>query len=229
MWRAMEVHAELPSANLHLTQLPADEPEGLVAITDHPTQGAFASAIPGRTLIASFLVHNTTHHGNAQFAGAIALYEVINKIAPETNLRWPATVCDNKSGRIVAGVRVDLAHDNIALGFGINVEHHAHAVHRKEWTALNDVVGAPIDRWELLGDLMKTLDELIKLARTDSQQLHERYKQACGTVGRTVRATTGNGEVHEGRAAEITDEGALVIELGGNKDVVMSAQIEYLD
>lgn len=228
MWRAIELHAELPSTNQHLTRLPAEEPEGLVVVTDHQTAGAFASAIPGRTLIASFLIHFTTKKpGNAQFAGSVALLEAIQKITPDVHLRWPGAICA-EDGRTVAGIRLDLMHDNLALGFGINVEHHAHAEHRKDWTSLNDMLGESIDRWELLGHLMKSVSENVQLARTDPKKLYEDYIRGCDTIGRMVRVTTSTG-VHEGRATEITPEGELVIELGGNTDVVMAGELEYLD
>jgi BirA family biotin operon repressor/biotin-[acetyl-CoA-carboxylase] ligase len=57
----------------------------------------------------------------------------------------------------------------------------------------------------------------------------ERYRPLCGTIGRSVRATTTAGDLVEGDAVDVDDTGALVVRTSHGLEMVRSGEIEHLE
>ena len=55
-----------------------------------------------------------------------------------------------------------------------------------------------------------------------------RYRELCVTLGRDVRAELPGGTAVEGRAVEIDDDGALVVETASGRRTVLAGDVSHL-
>lgn len=85
-------------------------------------------------------------------------------------------------------------------------------------TALNHLVGRPVDRVELLGAYLRRLDGHYGslVAARSAVGLRDAWRARSATLGRRVRVDLGDHDV-EGTAVDITDEGHLVVETPGGE------------
>jgi BirA family transcriptional regulator, biotin operon repressor / biotin---[acetyl-CoA-carboxylase] ligase len=123
--------------------------------------------------------------------------------------------------RKVAGILVEtaLAGDRLrdaVIGIGLNVNWRRAEMPEQiseRATSLADIAGSDLDRVALLGVLLDAMDaELAGLVAGGSPL--ERYRSACATLGARVSVEGPDGPL-TGRAAAITDDGALVVEPDG--------------
>lgn len=138
--------------------------------------------------------------------------------------KWPndLLVGDAKVGGVLASARPRgdvLAY--VVLGVGVNLG------------AAPDVPGAgalaDADPAEVLGAFLEGFArDLDPHRRTFAEDVLERYRAMCATLGRRVRATTTEGEVVEGEAVDVDDAGGLVVRTDAGRRVVRFGEVEHL-
>lgn len=227
LWRAISFHASLPSTNERLVQLPASEPEGIVVVAD-ATEGhgrwARKGDSRGRTLLTSFLVRFSTQR--AVLAGAaagLALLDACQTILPSCEMHWPYGLF--AGGKALGGVRIDLAHDMLAFGFGLDVDTRGLEPAVPNSTSLAAELGADVSRWALLGELMIALDRSVRRAREDSGALLEEYRARCASIGRVVTVQTAGGDRVVGRGVGIDHDGQLELEVEGKPRKLVGGEV----
>jgi BirA family biotin operon repressor/biotin-[acetyl-CoA-carboxylase] ligase len=145
-------------------------------------------------------------------------------------LKWPNDLVSDDGEKVgglllettIGGERVTSA----VIGIGLNVNWpraEMPAEIAAGATSLSELAGVRIDRADLLAALLDALDlELIALESGRSPLA--RYRRACATLGSEVGVETGTGRV-EGRAVEIDERGALVIETPAGRQALASGEI----
>jgi BirA family biotin operon repressor/biotin-[acetyl-CoA-carboxylase] ligase len=144
----------------------------------------------------------------------------------EARIKWPndMVVNDKKcAGILVEAGITEGALEYAILGIGINVnfairDYPDLAAHA---TTLADELGRPIGRDELARNLFDALDEYYaRLCQGAS--LRDEWAGLLITLGQMIRAETPWG-IEEGRAVDVDDEGALIVERADGSRVMLVA------
>jgi BirA family biotin operon repressor/biotin-[acetyl-CoA-carboxylase] ligase len=225
---AVEFHAEIASTNDRARAALAEPGgEGLAVVADLQTAGRGRR---GRTWISPSGVNLLVSvawrpqvaprlAGQLGIAAALAVRDACDSLVPDAGLaiRWPNDVVD-RDGRKVAGLLVETALEGGELaeavaGIGINVnwqQAEMPAEIQVTATSLQALLGAPIDRVELLERVLVALDaEARALERGESPV--PRLREASWLDGRGVDVDTGADTI-SGRAAGFADDGSLFLD-----------------
>jgi BirA family transcriptional regulator, biotin operon repressor / biotin---[acetyl-CoA-carboxylase] ligase len=194
-----------------LARAGAGEPAGLVMLADHQTAGRGRlerrwEAPPGANVLASVLLRparpvDTWFHSTV--ALGLAVVDACRSLGVAASLKWPNDVLvgDAKLAGILAETD---GRGALVIGLGCNLG----------WPPAGELPGAtslvahgvectPADFLDLV------------LARFDdgAADLLERYRRCCATIGRTVHIDLPNGDVVDGLATAVDDDGLLVVEV----------------
>jgi BirA family transcriptional regulator, biotin operon repressor / biotin---[acetyl-CoA-carboxylase] ligase len=148
--------------------LPADAPEGAVAVADEQTEGRGRhgrgwESPPGTSILCSLQLRppaEPSRFPELTIVGAQACIDAIAAVTGlEPSLKEPNDVL--VAGKKVAGVLGEAADDRVVLGVGINVNVPASDLPREVRLPASSLLvetGAPVDRVELLVELLAALE-----------------------------------------------------------------------
>ena len=162
-------------------------------------------------------------------AAALAARSACAAVAPVA-LKWPNDIVSDDGAKVggllieteIAGDRVT----SVVIGIGINVNWPRSEMPAEiagDATSLSELAGVPIDRAGLLAALLDALDSELLAVESGHSPL-ARYRQACATLGMEVGVETATGLI-EGRAVEIDERGALVVEAAAGRLALTSGEI----
>ena len=235
--------AETGSTNADLVAAArTGEPAGAVLVADHQTAGRGRLGrtwqAPARSaLLCSILLRprpGAVVHG-AVWSVALAARAACRRLAGVApDLKWPNDLLWD--GRKLAGVLAEAvtgADDParvtaVVVGIGLNVgwQEPPPGVAAGAVT-LEELAGHPIDREALLRELLAELAPLVALWADAPDRLHEEYRSALATLGHAVRVTMAAREL-DGVAIDVTADGALVVEAGGECVVLAAGDVVHL-
>ncbi|MGH9186043.1 MAG: biotin--[acetyl-CoA-carboxylase] ligase, partial [Acidimicrobiales bacterium] len=218
--------------------------------------GRVWTAPPGASLLVSVLLRPPAAVAAVTtMAGGVAMVAALEEVAGlMARLKWPndlvwpgdGTVTDRKLGGILAEADWP-AGSNISAGWrepgpaervvvvagvGVNVNWPAELPQELAdlAVAVDHVTGQHTDREDLLISFLRNLDRRYGqlVATRDRQPLLDEWRERSATLGRRVRVDLGSDDI-EGLAADVTDEGHLVIEtLEGTRRTVAVGDIVHL-
>jgi BirA family biotin operon repressor/biotin-[acetyl-CoA-carboxylase] ligase len=203
-----------------------------VAVADHQTAGRGRlgrvwTAPPGASLLLSLLLRpdlapDRLHLVTAAvaLAGAAAC-EAVAGFRP--GLKWPNDlVVDDRK---LAGVLAEADRGAVVVGIGINVNWPAELPEELSTiaTACNHVAGAEVDRDALLDALLGRLAPLYG----DWPTVARDYRRSCATLHRHVRVDLSD-ESFTGTAADITDDGHLIVDTGACLRTISAGDVVHL-
>ena len=209
-----------------LDEARAGAAEGLVVVADHQTAGRGRLgrtwvAPPGSSLLVSVLFRPRALEAGHLLTTAVALAacdacERVAGVAPD--LKWPndLLVDDRKLGGILAEAEGVL----VVVGLGLNVNWTSGAPEGA--VALNPLAGRDVDRAALLDELLLSLD-----VRHGAPDLMDAYRARCSTIGRRLRVELAGGDL-AGTAVEIDDDGALVVDVDGERRRVLAGDVVHV-
>jgi len=228
--RRIELFDSLPSTNREAAQLAQAEVEhGTVVAADGQTAGRGRLSRtwfspPGANLYCSVILRTarpserlTEWLSWLPLVSALAAAEAIEQVSSlHVSVKWPndLLISERKVGGILCesgtGIRSD-PFQIIGIGINVNVDHDDWPTElRDSATSIWQERKIVVDRNRLLAqvllELEQCLDELV-VHRTN--RIAMAYHQRCSTIGRTVRATLGNGEIVVGLAEGISQDGSL--------------------
>jgi BirA family transcriptional regulator, biotin operon repressor / biotin---[acetyl-CoA-carboxylase] ligase len=238
--RALEYAPVIGSTNDRARELLAGaDGDGSVVVAEEQTAGRGRRgrtwlSPPGRNLYLSVALEPALAAVDAWRLGlatALAVAGACESVAPIT-LKWPNDVVAVGDGRKVGGLLVETMVESdrlrgAVLGIGLNVNWRRSEMPadlRERATSLADLHGASVDRVQLLGRILGTLDTEVAAVESGISPL-ERYRARCSTLGATVEVETVVGLV-TGRALDVDATGALVVEDGdGHRHVVSGGEV----
>lgn len=234
---------ELDSTNRYvLAQAEAGVPEGLVVVADHQTAGRGRLdrrwiAPPGTSLLVSLLLRPsvpTEHWHLVTVAAALAVADALETQAGiRAELKWPndLVVEDRKIGGVLAESSLRApGGPALVLGLGVNIDWPELPDELRDLaTACNLVSDRPIDREELLVGFLCAFESRYAGLRDASAREHLRQQERArsATLGRRVRVEQPDGVV-VGTAADLTTQGALVVDTGDGRRVFAVADVVHL-
>lgn len=216
-----------------------ETPHGAVLFADHQLagRGRFDRAWedhPGDGLATSVLLRPrraVSDWGWLPLLVGMAVKEGIADLAGENRsqvtLKWPNDVLID--GRKVCGILCQVAADAVVAGWGINVLGSPANLPAGRATCLAQA-GITATTTQIAGQVLKHLGELYGVW-DDGQDLRQAYLADCDTIGRRVRIMTAaedSSSFVEARAVDVTEDGALIVETSGGRQVFSSGDVVHL-
>ena len=181
-------------------------------------------------------------------AAAVGVAKALWSLGVEARIKWPNDLLVAKPheamGRKICGIlaetgatnlfakRLGPGDDNrvdyVVLGIGLNanLDPEDLNVPDREVATLRSELGRDVDLIELLGTLLSGLD--VELGRIeDFSAVLDDWRALDCTLGKLVRVER-FGEVLEGRAADLTPEGALLLETPEGTVELFEGEVEHL-
>jgi BirA family transcriptional regulator, biotin operon repressor / biotin---[acetyl-CoA-carboxylase] ligase len=204
-------------------------PAGLVAVADHQTAGRGRlgrswEAPPGASLLTSILLRPDLASDRRHLvtaAVALAGADAIDDAGADllVSLKWPNDLL--VGGRKVAGVLAEADAGAVVVGIGINLNWEGDPP--ANGIAVNQVIGRPVDRDEILAALLNGVD-----ARHGNwTDVAKEHRRRCSTIGRQVRVELAD-ETFVGNAADVDDDGHLLVDVGMCLRSVSAADVVHL-
>jgi BirA family transcriptional regulator, biotin operon repressor / biotin---[acetyl-CoA-carboxylase] ligase len=238
-WHTVEHLAEVGSTNdVALERARAGAPDGLVVVADHQTAGRGRAGhrwedAPGdASLLCSVVLSPPGQHVQlVTLAAALAVADAVRRAGARPALKWPNDLL--LDGHKCAGVLAERhqvgERDVLVVGIGIDLDWRA--VERRgeaeTWTSVAEVVGADVDRGDVLADVLRGLATWVRSVPTDPLRLLTTYRDACATIGVDVEVDFPDGTTLVGRAADLDHEGRLVVDTGEEKVAVNAGDVRH--
>lgn len=146
------------------------------------------------------------------FCASLTLARTLrDRFGVPARVKWPNDILVEE--RKLAGLlsEMETRSDMISfvnIGIGINVNNDPAAVGSAA-VSLHRIRGAAVSRKEVLSGFLEAFRH--RMAADDLATIIEEWKEHTVTIGRRVRVATVR-EVHEGRAVDVDDSGALILE-----------------
>lgn len=237
----VEAHLTIGSTNDRAREL-LDEHgvEGRAVVAEEQTDGRGRRgrtwlSPPGRNLMASVAVRPRISSGSAWQLGMSVALAARTACLPlaSVGLKWPNDLVAG-DGLKLGGLLIETTIDDhrvatAVIGLGINVNwprSEMPADIAVAATSLGEMAGTEIDRADLLDSFLGALDDELSALEVGESPL-ARYREACVTVGTDVAVDSSGGRI-EGRALEIDDGGALVVETASGRVALTSGEIVRL-
>ena len=181
-------------------------------------------------------------------AAAVGVAKALWSLGVEARIKWPNDLLVLKpgesEGRKICGILAETGATNLSakrlgpgadnrvdyvvLGIGLNanLDPEDLNVPDREVATLRSELGRDVDLIELLGTLLSDLD--VELGRIeDFGAVLDDWRALDCTLGKLVRVER-FGEVLEGRAADLTPEGALLLETPEGTVEIFEGEVEHL-
>jgi BirA family biotin operon repressor/biotin-[acetyl-CoA-carboxylase] ligase len=205
-------------------------PEGVVAVADHQTAGRGRlgrnwDSPAGASLLCSVLLRpdlplDRLHLAVAAvaLAGRAAARDVAGV---EAGIKWPNDLLVG-DGRKLAGVLAEADLPAVVVGIGMNV---TWAPPGGACLVASAGAGAGVSRDALLDSLLDRLGRLV--GEGDWAAVASAYRAACVTLGQAVRVELTD-ETFTGVAADVSDEGHLLVDVGMCLRTVAAGDVIHL-
>jgi len=206
------------------------EPEGALVIADSQTHGKgrigkswFSPA--GGGLWFSLILRPTAPPmeilGLIFITGMAVSAAVENLTGVRILLNWPNDLVFE--GMKVGGILMEgkisgnrMEHLIVGIGINLNMKKKDFPDNlRDKATSLLEVTGKEIERVRLLQKILEEMEKLyFKFREAGLAPIMERGKLLCFSLGKNLRVTQGE-NIIEGKAVDLNDKGALILELDG--------------
>ena len=228
--RRIELFDCLPSTNREAVQLAQAEVEhGTVVVADSQTAGRGRLSRtwfspPGANLYCSIVLRTarpperlTEWLSWLPLISALAAAEAIEQVSSiHVSVKWPndLLISERKVGGILCESGTGTRSDHfqiIGIGINVNVDHNDWPADlRDSATSIWQERKIVVDRNRLLAQLLLELEQCHdELVIHGTNRIAVAYYQRCSTIGHTVRATLGNGDIVVGLAEGIGQDGSL--------------------
>jgi BirA family biotin operon repressor/biotin-[acetyl-CoA-carboxylase] ligase len=199
-----------------------------VAVADHQSAGRGRlgrswEAAAGSSLLTSILLRPALPPDRLHLVtAAVALSgaDACEDVAGFTpGLKWPndLLVDDHK----LAGVLAEADLPSVVVGIGMNLNWDGPMPNNG--VAANQVAGRPVDRDQVLDRLLVHLD----VRARDWAAVASEFRRRCTTLGRVVRVDLAD-ESFTGTAADVSDEGHLLVDVGVCLRTVAAGDLVHL-
>lgn len=244
---------ETASTNDALRELVAQnpaQPNRTVLVTDNQTAGRGRLgrewvAPAGKTIAVSVLLRKRDHAlpsswlpliaGSAVRRGLSALLEAQQVSDVALGVKWPNDVLASNAevtGHKLSGILTEMLEDgSVIVGIGINVSLTERELPIATATSLTLLGAQPGDADAVLAPVLEHFFGLLDaLAAGEVEQVRNAVTADSSTLGTQVRVHLPNGDVLNGEAIALAEDGALVLTsaLDGSERTVAAGDIEHL-
>jgi BirA family biotin operon repressor/biotin-[acetyl-CoA-carboxylase] ligase len=236
----VEYAAEVDSTNDSARRLASTLPREacVLVITERQTAGRGRGSnrwwTGGGSLAFSLLVDparygiETRYGCMVALAAATAVVETatLHLPSPAVGIRWPNDVFVGR--RKLAGILVEaLADGRQIVGIGLNVNNSVATAPPEVSsiaTSLVDEIGGPLDRTDVLSELVTAVDEALERLAEDRMALAVLADELCLQRDEVLRVQLGD-EIVVGRCLGIADDGGLMLETSTGRRTLYSGVV----
>jgi BirA family transcriptional regulator, biotin operon repressor / biotin---[acetyl-CoA-carboxylase] ligase len=242
--RQVHSYRSLKSTNDLATDLAEHgAPEGTIVTAETQTHGkgrlgrGWHSA-SGTGIYVSIILRPTFPPDRApglSIMSALALAEALKtREVGDLRIKWPNDLLI--AGRKVAGILTELSAEqgrinHVIVGIGINANHKPEdfpAELRDSATSVRIAARRLVNRAELVREFLHQFErQYRKYQKAGLKPSHSTLKKYSSLLGEHVRLETGGHRV-EGKAIDITETGALVLQCGEERLVVSAGEVSVL-
>ena len=244
--RVVEVHEALGSTQERARELAhAGTPHGTLVVAEVQTGGRGRLGRPWGSPKGGLWMSLVLRPGfSASLASrvtqtaAVAVAKALWELGVEASIKWPNDLLAN--GKKICGILAESSAghatdsakkrrlDYVILGVGMNanLDPEDLGVRNREVTTIRSELGHDVDLLDLLRALLANLEVEMGRIRDFGAVLEEWRKLNC-TLGEKVRVRR-FGETIEGRAVDLTSEGALLLATPRGTVRVFEGEIEHL-
>ncbi|CAN5615715.1 bifunctional biotin--[acetyl-CoA-carboxylase] synthetase/biotin operon repressor [soil metagenome] len=239
---AIEVHERIGSTNdraRDLFVMPGGPGSVVIAeeqVAGRGRRGRTWQSPPGRNLTFSVPMHPrlaAVDGWQLGLAVGLAVHGACAALDPSVALKWPNDLVAS-DGRKLGGLLIETVIDGerlsgavVGIGLNVNWRHDEMPAELAAFaTSLADLLGADVDRVALLRSVLDGLERELAAVEAGWSPL-VRYRTVCETLGAFVSVETQAGRV-EGRAVEVDDTGALVVETSAGRVPVSGGNVEMV-
>jgi BirA family transcriptional regulator, biotin operon repressor / biotin---[acetyl-CoA-carboxylase] ligase len=241
VWTDLRVVGETGSTNADVAEAArAGAPEGLVVVAELQTAGRGRAErtwqAPLRSgLAVSVLLRPPVPRETWGWLPLLAGVAVVGPVAAlsglELGLKWPNDVLVGE--RKLAGLLAEVVDDAVVLGLGLNVSLRADELPVPAATSLAVEGSSSTDREPVLRAWLRELARLYRAfvaAGGDAERagLLTAYREACTTIGRTVRVSMPGDRLVEGEALDVDAEARLVVRTGDGLRAVAAGDVVHV-
>lgn len=221
------------------------DPEGLVIAADEQTAGRGRLGRkwvvpPNTSLQFSVLLRPPLPTQQAArlmpMAGLAVAHTLSNTLQLKTQLKWPNDVLvadDHGIYKKVCGILTESSMQGdalyyVILGIGLNVNYTMRAFPELGpfATTVQDAVGHPVDRAALERALFAELDLQYRCV-CRGESLRAEYRARLRMLGQVIRIA-GQDKILEGVAADVDEDGALILRQGETETRVFAGEVTIL-
>ncbi|MFB6284850.1 MAG: biotin--[acetyl-CoA-carboxylase] ligase [Halobacteria archaeon] len=210
-------------------------PEGTVVVAEKQTGGRGRRdrdwESPEGGVYLSVVLRPDISAGEASIltlGSGVAVARSLKNLGLDPSIKWPNDVLldEGKAAGILTELEAKPGRVNyVVVGIGLNfrgtpVVEDADA----DPVSIEDLLSRDLDRAEFVADLLSEFEEVYEMER---QKLFEEWRSFSGTLGSDVRVELDD-DVTSGRAVDIDDTGALVIETEDGERTVNSGDCHHL-
>lgn len=220
--------------------------EGVVLLAEHQNagrgrQGRTWHDSPRNALLVSWLLRPVQSTVTVlPLLTGLAIADALKRAyGAEVGVKWPNDILSVPTNggpeRKLAGILAEasIQGDDLAvvIGMGLNIEFRDGVPDEiaDVATDLASLISGPVpERLELLTQILISVENQLQLLETAGvSRLLDRYRSCCVTLGREVRLETPGGVIN-GRAVDIEESGALVIETSSGRVSVSAGDTHHV-
>lgn len=147
----------------------------------------------------------------------------------DVRLKWPNDVLVGE--RKLGGILAERVGDALVVGVGLNVSMRADELPLPSATSLGIEGSSTLDRDSLLRAVLRSMDtrySAFEAAEGDPGAARADYRDACATLGRTVRVLLPGDRAVEGCAVAVDDDGRLVVDAAGGPEALSAGDVVHV-
>ena len=164
-------------------------------------------------------------------AAAVAMcYAVENATGYRPGIKWTNDLVFGK--KKVAGILTELGFDgagNVSyavVGIGINCTQAPDDFPeeiRDIAASLESVTGKPVDRAGVAAQMILAMDKISRMLFDFKEEILDSYRHDCITLGMDICVVRADGDTRHGKALDIDEEGALLVDFGDGIPTAVSS------
>ena len=160
----------------------------------------------------------------------LCVVKALESLGASVQLKWPndiVTFDEQGSMRKLGGILVQLHHDVLVVGIGLNVDLEENELPTQMATSLA-MAGFQIERETLIARIISNLSAITNAKSVELGNWLDQYRKVCCTIGQDLRISQIVGEAIFGRALSVTGDGALRIDIDGVVQDISVGDVEHV-
>lgn len=165
---------------------------------------------------------------------AVAVAEALNRLNLKLDIKWPNDLLFD--GRKIVGILTEMTGEigkiyYVVVGVGINVN-----IARDEFpeeirpvaAGLYEICGEKLSRVKILRAVLEELDKLYREVNENGfGEVHKLWRKYNSTLGKNIRVVSAidSDKFFDGRAVDIDDDGALIVETPEGRQTVYAGDV----